>query len=59
MESKMEVLLSEVEARKNVLFSTLSYDISSKRKRSGWERVSDHKSESINKIFVIIIIIIN
>ena len=37
----MEVLLSEVEARKNVLFGTLSYDISSKRKRSGWERVSE------------------
>ena len=28
----MEVLLSEVEARKNVLFGTLSYDISSKLK---------------------------
>ena len=37
----MEVLLSEVEARKNVLFGTLSYDISSKRKRSGWESVSE------------------
>ena len=38
--SEMEVLLSEVEARKNGLFVTLSYDISSKRKRSGWESVS-------------------
>ena len=37
----MEVLLSEVEARKNELFGTLSYDISSKRKRSGWESVSE------------------
>jgi len=37
----MEVLLSEVEARKNVLFGTLSYDISSKRKRSGLEGVSE------------------
>ena len=37
----MEVLLSKVEARKNVLFGTLSYDISSKRKRSGWETVSE------------------
>ena len=37
----MEVLLSEGEARKNVLLSTLSYDISSKRKRSGWESVSE------------------
>ena len=27
--------------RKNVLFGTLSYDISSKRKRSGWESVSE------------------
>ena len=42
----MEVLLSEVEARKNVLFGTLSYDISSKRKRSGWESVS----EAINAV---------
>ena len=40
-ESEMEVLLSGVEARKNVLFGTLSYEISSKRKRSGWERVSE------------------
>jgi len=39
-ESEMEVLLSEVEANKNVLFGTLSYDISSKRKRSGWESLS-------------------
>ena len=37
----MEVLLSEVEARKNVLFGMLSYDKSSKRKRSGWESVSE------------------
>ena len=37
----MEVLLSEVEARKNVLFGALFYDISSKRKRSGWESVSE------------------
>ena len=35
----MEVLLSEVETRKNGLFVTLSYDIGSKRKRSGWESV--------------------
>jgi len=35
----MEVLVSEVEARKNVLFGTLSSGISSKRKRSGWESV--------------------
>jgi len=34
----MEVLLSEVEARKNVLFGTLSY---SKGKRSGWESLSE------------------
>ena len=31
----------EVEARKSVLFGTLSYDISSKRKRSGGESVSE------------------
>ena len=31
MESKMEVLLSEVEARKNGLFGTLSSRISNKR----------------------------
>ena len=37
----MEVLLSEVAARKNGLFGTLSYDISSKRKRNGWESVSE------------------
>ena len=37
----MEVLLSEVEAHKNVLFGTLSYDISSKRKRSWWESLSE------------------
>jgi len=37
----MEVLLFELEARKNVLFDTLSYDISSKHKRSGWESVSE------------------
>ena len=37
----MEVLLSEVEARKNELLRTLSYDISSKCKRSGWESVSE------------------
>ena len=37
----MEVLLSEVEARKNVLFGTLSHDISSKLKRSGRESVSE------------------
>ena len=37
----MEVLLSEVEARKNVFFGTLSYDISSKGKSSGWESVSE------------------
>ena len=36
-ESEMEVLLSEVEALKNGLFGTLSYDISRKRKRYGWE----------------------
>ena len=38
-ETELEVLLSEVEARKNVLFGTLSSGISSKRKRSGWENV--------------------
>ena len=37
----MEVLLSEVEARKNVLFGPLSSDISRKRKRSGGESVSE------------------
>jgi len=37
----MEVLLSEVEARKNVLFGTLSSDISSIRKRSGRESVCE------------------
>ena len=35
----MEVLLSKVEARKNVLFGTLSSGISNKRKTSGWESV--------------------
>ena len=35
----MEMLLSEGEARKNVLCGTLSPGISSKRKRSGWESV--------------------
>jgi len=38
-ESEMEVLLSEVEVRKKVLFGTLSSGRSSKRKRSGWESV--------------------
>ena len=37
----MEVLLSEVEALKNGLFGTLSYDINKKRKRNGWESVSE------------------
>jgi len=37
----MEVLLSKVEARKNVLFGTLSSGISNKRKRSGWESVCE------------------
>ena len=40
-ESEMEVLLSEVEACTNVLVGKLSYDISSKHKRSGWESVSE------------------
>ena len=40
-ETEMEVLLSEVETRKNVLFVTLSSDISRKRKRSGWESVCE------------------
>ena len=40
-ESEMEVLLSEVEARKNVLFGTPSFGISSKHKSSGWESVSE------------------
>ena len=40
-ESEIEALLSEVEARKNVLFGTLSSGISSKRKRSGWESVCE------------------
>ena len=39
--SEMEVLLSEVEASKNVLFGTLSSGISSKRKRNGWESVCE------------------
>ena len=37
----MEVLLSEVEARKNVLFGTMSSGISSKHKTSGWESVCE------------------
>ena len=37
----MDVLLSEVETRKNVLFGTLSSGISRKRKRSGWESVCE------------------
>jgi len=37
----MEVLLSEVEVCKNVLFGTLSSGICSKRKRSGWESVCE------------------
>ena len=40
-ESKMELLLSEVEACKNVLFGMLSSDISSKCKRRGWESVCE------------------
>ena len=40
-ESEMEMLLSEVEAHKNVLFGTPSSGISSKRKRSGWESVCE------------------
>jgi len=40
-ESEMEVILSEVEARKYVLFGTLSTGISNKRKRSGWESVCE------------------
>ena len=40
----MEVLISEVEARKNVLFGTLS---SGKRKRSRWERVgSENRTQA-------------
>ena len=41
MESKMEVLLSEEEMRKNVLFGTLSSGIRNKRKRSRWETVCE------------------
>jgi len=41
MKSEIEVLLSEVEARKNVLFGTMSSGISSKHKRSGWESVCE------------------
>ena len=41
MESEMEVLFFEVEARKNVLFDTLSSGISNKRKRSGWDSVCE------------------
>jgi len=40
-ESEMEVLLSELKMRKNVLFGMLSSGISSKRKRSGWESVCE------------------
>ena len=40
-ESEMEVLHSEVEARKIVLFGMLSSGISSKRKKSGWESVCE------------------
>ena len=38
-EPELEVLLSEVEARKHVLFGTLSSGVSSKRKKTGWESV--------------------
>ena len=41
----MEVLLSEVEARKTVLFGTLSSGMSSKRKRSVCEAVNAVGSE--------------
>ena len=40
-ESEMEVLLSEVEVRKNMLFGTLSSGINSKRKKSGWESMCE------------------
>ena len=39
----MEVLLSEVEARKNGLFGTLSYDISSKRNAVAFNAVGSEK----------------
>lgn len=46
MESKLEVLLAEVEVRKNVLYGTLPFGISNKRKRSEWESVC----EAINAV---------
>ena len=38
-ETELEEVLSKVEARKNVLFGTLSSGIRSQRKKTGWESV--------------------
>ncbi|XP_067245457.1 nuclear apoptosis-inducing factor 1-like [Chanodichthys erythropterus] len=40
-ESELEVLLSEVETRKNILFGTLSSGINNKRKKYEWESLAD------------------
>lgn len=40
-ECELEVLLSEVETRKNILFGTLSSGINDKRKKYEWESLAD------------------
>ncbi|XP_039526127.1 myb-related transcription factor, partner of profilin-like [Pimephales promelas] len=45
-ENELEVLLSEVETRKNVLFGTLSSGINNKRKKKEWESLS----EAVNQV---------
>jgi len=49
-EGELEVLLSEVEARKNVLFGTLSSGISNKLKRGvggrAWARRSEKRTQA-------------
>ncbi|XP_016341425.1 nuclear apoptosis-inducing factor 1-like isoform X2 [Sinocyclocheilus anshuiensis] len=40
-ESELEVLLSEVETRKNILFGTLSSGINNKRKKNEWDSLAD------------------
>ena len=43
---EVEVLISEVEARNNILFGSLSSGISTKTKNQAWEKVA----KSINEV---------
>ena len=45
-ECEVEVLISEVEARNNILFGSLSSGISTKTKKLAWEKVA----KSVNDV---------